>query len=100
MYGVDSIVYMKNQENIKERRSRIVKTYNTWLYVVIWQTSRFEGLRLKVVFLLTIIMSSEKQSETNRISKIAGSIAEGLSSLHLSRAPTPIEMDSGSNSLR
>ena len=41
-------------------------------------------------FVLTVIMSSERQSETNRIT---GSFKEELSSLHLSRAPTPSSMD-------
>ena len=52
------------------------------------------ALRLPV-FLLTI-MSSEEHSETNRITKMAGSFKE-LASLHLSRAS--IEMDSSSDNL-
>ena len=47
----------------------------------------------------TIIMSSEKPYETNRIRKITGSFKGKLSSLlHLSRAPSlTIEMDSSSD---
>ena len=50
--------------------------------------------------LLTIIMSSKRPSETNRIRKIAGSVKGKLSSfLHSSRAPTApsIEMSSSSD---
>ena len=53
--------------------------------------------------LLTIIMSSDIQPETNRIhnkSKLTGSLEAKISSpLHLSRAPTPssFEMDSSSD---
>ena len=50
--------------------------------------------------LLTIIMSSERPSETNRIRKFAGSVKGKLSSfLHSSRTPTApsIEMSSSSN---
>ena len=49
--------------------------------------------------LLTIIMSSERPSETNRIRKIAGSVKGKLSSLlHLSRAPTPSSIEVVPNS--
>ena len=73
----------------------------------------FEGILLVLVYrekeqapsrtalrlsLLTIIMSSKRPSETNRIHKAAGSFKGRLSSfLHLSRAPPSIEVDSSSD---
>ena len=50
------------------------------------------------VFLLTIIMSTEEHSETNRINKMAGCLQEELSSLHFSRAPTPSSTEMHLNS--
>ena len=63
------------------------------------------SLCLRALLFTIIIMSSKKQPETNRISKIAGSFKRKLSSLHVSRAPTgtasgtpsSIEMDSSSD---
>ena len=49
--------------------------------------------------LLTIIMSSKRPSETNRIRKIAGSVKGKLSSfLHSSRAPTAPSIETSSSS--
>ena len=56
-------------------------------------------LELRVLF-RTIVMSSKRPPETNRMRKIAGSFKGSLSSLlHLSRAATPssIEMDLNSD---
>ena len=59
------------------------------------RTASLASLRLS---LMTIIMSSERQPEANRIRKIARSFKGKLSSLlHSSRAPTSsIGMDSSS----
>ena len=48
-------------------------------------------------FILTIIMSSERPSETNLIRKVAGSSKGKLSSLSQAPTPSSIEMDSSSD---